>query len=293
MRLPSGTQRPNGYRLAQPTNIKIKGLFAVPKPAAPDWSSMWTEWDWSGWIQPQIDRAITQGANTIKCTTALAAVLDGRISQATANARLRQFLDYAVEHGLLVYWNLGVSNEFGAYTDAQLQAVMASYAAVLDGYPEVVGIDVVNEWWDDTRGPTFVTAVKAQTSIPLTFSRNIGGAGSWTPPQVWAQHCDFLDYHPYYGPTFGVPQPGDLGQLRGSAYYKPWLIGELGSPTTDGQARQTAFWLALGVLAAEADSYGSVGFCINDYSAPYGMYDQSGNVRQWIADAFHTWPNVR
>src|SRR5206468_2565197 len=92
--------------MGTPVNFagKVKGVNLTSKPGAPAPRAYWKEWDWSGWIRPQIDCAIALGANAIRIIGDVAMILDGGMTQATYNARLRQLLAYCVENRLALYY---------------------------------------------------------------------------------------------------------------------------------------------------------------------------------------------
>src|SRR6266487_3767970 len=77
---------------------KVKGVNLTSKPGAPSERAYWLEWDWFGWIRPQIDCAIALGANAIRIIGDVAMVLSGGVTQATYNARLQQLMAYCVEN---------------------------------------------------------------------------------------------------------------------------------------------------------------------------------------------------
>src|SRR2546429_3540278 len=60
---------------------KVKGVSLTSKPGRPLESAYWSEWDWNGWIRPQIDCAIALGANTARLVGDVAMVTSGALSQ--------------------------------------------------------------------------------------------------------------------------------------------------------------------------------------------------------------------
>src|SRR2546428_1449218 len=89
-----------GVRTAVNFAGKVKGMSLTSKPGRPLESAYWIEWDWTGWIRPQIDCAIALGANTARLIGDVAMVISGAMSQATYNARLEQIVKYCVDNGL-------------------------------------------------------------------------------------------------------------------------------------------------------------------------------------------------
>ena len=59
---------------------KVKGVNLTSKPGAPSERAYWVEWDWSGWIRPQIDCSIALGANAIRIIGDVAMVLKRSVS---------------------------------------------------------------------------------------------------------------------------------------------------------------------------------------------------------------------
>ena len=73
--------------VSTPVNFdgKVKGVSLTSKPGRPLESAYWIEWDWTGWIRPQIDCAIALGANSARLIGDVAMVIGGAITQATYN----------------------------------------------------------------------------------------------------------------------------------------------------------------------------------------------------------------
>src|ERR1700692_4070008 len=69
--------------ISTPVNFagKVKGVSPTSKPGRPLESAAWSEWDWTGWIRPQIDCAIALGANTARLVGDVAMVASGALSQ--------------------------------------------------------------------------------------------------------------------------------------------------------------------------------------------------------------------
>lgn len=290
------------------TTTKIKGLEVVPESAeGGNFGNLWKDWPWASWIKPQIDLAIGLGANLVKLGGgSVEAQLSGYITAPTAATQAQQFLDYCAGTGLLVYWTMGntsTSVESGA------AALIATELGVLNGYPNVVGIDMCNEInypsvaIATAQGimNTLTAPARAATGLALTYSLSIQGAGLYTQavPQfgapVVAPYVDFFDFHPYYV-SEGEPQPSDLDTFRSQPYYKRWMIGECGYSASVGETQQTARWDAIGATGASSDAYGAVGFSITDFggsgSGDYGVYEADlTTARAWIATAFAGWPN--
>src|SRR2546425_12391034 len=100
----SGPLKDHGASTAVNFAGKVKGVSLTSKPGRPLESAYWIEWDWTGWIRPQIDCAIALGANTARLVGDVAMVIGGAISQATYNARLQPVVKYCVDNGLAYYY---------------------------------------------------------------------------------------------------------------------------------------------------------------------------------------------
>src|ERR1051326_3176441 len=83
---------------------KVRGANLTTKPGYPLPSAMWVAWDWNGWIRPQLDCAVALGCNAVRLMGDTAMVMKGTLSQATYNARWRQFVAYCASQGLAVYY---------------------------------------------------------------------------------------------------------------------------------------------------------------------------------------------
>ena len=290
--------QPYGARLRLPTRVKIKGLNVVPKasditvdPAG--WGPMWNTFDWAGWIKPQIDLAITQGANTVKVTGSGATA--SYPSQSVFQSRMRQFLDYCLSSKLFVYWNYASSDWGGSVATATpfLQAVVG----VLSPYPNVIAIDCANEI--GLFGITLANAQslcqvgKAAGSLPVTGSLSCNSAAAFTDGTASgiAPYVDFMDFHPYF--DTGDPSNNDWATYRAATYYKPWLIGECGKQNTLAASIVQSRWTALGQISnLAADCFGVVGFSITDYDTnQFGMYPATlTGARSQQSVPFSAWP---
>lgn len=83
---------------------KIKGVNLTSEPSGPSQRAYRTEWNWLGWIRPQIDCAMALGANAIRIIGDVAMVLNGAMTRATYNARLQQLMVHCVENHLMFYY---------------------------------------------------------------------------------------------------------------------------------------------------------------------------------------------
>lgn len=279
--------------------VKFKGLQVQRYPGQTV-SEFYRQWPWDARIKWQVDAAAARGANGLKFYSCVHPVLNGVISQAEQNAKVRQFLDYSATRGLMVYWTL-----FDGFTDPPLPNTNGLNSAlevgrILNDYPNVVAIDACNEL-NLTQGfgvtvdhlAALRPAWKAMSPIPMGLGLSVGSSADLTSSGVAAiaPYCDFMDFHVYW--ANGDPVASDFAAYRAAPYYKPWIVGECGQKDSAGQTAQVARWNALGVLAQERDCWGCVGYTVSDCASPpddYGMFDASGVERTYLASAFSGWP---
>lgn len=300
MRLGSSS-RPYG-RLKPGVRFKVKALNLNPSVAnvavdGAGWGPMWTAFDWTGWIKPQIDAAKTLGANTVKITGSGATA--AYPSSVTFIAHVRQFLDYCAAKNLHVYWQYGSTDWGGSIAAATTP--MQNLCAVLNGYSNVIAVDVANE--PGIVGPPLsavpglFTLARGVTTLPLASGLSCPGAGNFTDStaSTVAQYADFMDFHPYFSGS--DPANSNFTSYRGQSFYKPFLLGECGQNLGAGAGAQASRWTSLGTISAAAsDCYGAVGFCMADYDTSsnanrWGVYDQNlANPRSAITTAFSGWP---
>lgn len=305
MRYGSGGS-PYGARLARPTNEKINGLQVQRKPADAGHTYLFfTNWDWTGWVKPQIDLAVAKGANCVKFGGTASGVVQGLQTRADLANKIRQALDYCATVGIKSYWTLHMpysGDDLDPATDATTLTELVAMAQVIASYPGVIGADMSNEALANigaTRALANATAiypaVKAVAPwLPLSQSQLVQTSGSYTSSLAgFAPYVDFWDFHPYY--SSGNPVDADLASFRSQSWYKPYLIGEIGLDLASGQTAQAARWNAIGTMSrASTDCYGAVGYTIVDCnSEDYGMFTNDGlfNERSWISGAFATWPS--
>src|SRR5262249_4399585 len=141
-------------------------------------------------------------------------------------------------------------------------AAMQGIIAVLNQYPCVIGIDVINEANLGQSQATFLgwakgltNQIRAATQLPITYSLSVQAAGNMDDSfaQTVTPYCDFADYHIYYPPATPV---ADIT----NPYFatptmnprQPYSVGESGLSAASGQSAQTARWNAAGTIAADS-----------------------------------------
>jgi hypothetical protein len=293
----------------------IKGLN-VTRQINSKWADLWNTWNWESWIRPQIDLAVTYGANCIKITASGINPEDGFSYPADAvlKARIEQVCGYAQARGMVVYWNL-LAHPFygfgagGTSLTANLPQIQ-KVTSWLREIPNVVAIDVCNEinnspppsWGGNnyaqmqTDLAALFAGVRAVTSLPLTCSVLCQAVSDITGPYMStvAPLVDFHDFHPYY--TGATPAVSDVTALRAAPWYKGrYLIGEIGTSLAQTASVQTTWTTNLGAMGAQADSFGTVLFCAADYdnattSVQFGICDIAvKNPRSQITTPFSAW----
>lgn len=214
-----------------PAGRKLVGANLVPNPAAAFTSGrrfegMWTtEWDWSGWIKPQIDMALGQlGFNCIRSLGAHWGIGAGRVNSAQYTTRLVQVAQYLADRGAYFYL-AGDSIRVGSTEDSSVTVATqapryAAYLRELQAVGNLAGFDICNEadnvaagiatgYWSTAYMRDLIAAIKAQgITIPLTYSTHemfdAAGLNITSPyPALWitgkAEPCgfDYIDLHLY------------------------------------------------------------------------------------------------
>jgi hypothetical protein len=287
-------------------NGKVRGGNIAPKPGGWGWRGLFTEWDWTNWIKPQVDRAKLLGLNAIRLLGApesvFASVLTGApaaISQTTYVARWVQLAQYCQDQGMALYPCLVTASDFDdtglGYQDATITGVAKASATALAKFSNVFAFDVFQE-----GGPTvaladvlaMMAAIRSVTpNVPLTCSR---GSGQWydgipgnpqtVPLQSWlaTNGADFVDVHAYEA---GLT-PRDMDFIL-SLTDKPVLIGEYGVNQAQTTAEQTARYKAYADLHNREGVVGSFLWALADQSTAstdqWGVWSNTGFGPAWPA----------
>lgn len=299
------------------------GVILQAKEQWPFWGGFWSEWNWDGFIKPQIDGAKAVGFNSIQING------DG-INDNTGNypndtvfrQRVEQVCAYARSIGLAVFWQLGFRPAVSFGPDGQnLAAGIASSAKVagwVNSIDNVIALDVMNEWdlspvstWgggtpnaqalSDIR--QYINAIRAVFKKPLTCSVATLNL-PWAAPI--APYVDFHDFHnydwQYKGDTYQATQ-ADLGPMKSQAWWRDaFVLGETGMPL-DGVAPggktftstdRRNWFTSVNTQLQDADSLGGL---------QWGVYPTTGTptgaglglrVGKWgsITDTFAVLPEV-
>lgn len=294
--------RQPGTLVAAP--VKLWGSNITVKAAhAGSFKALFSEWDWAGWIQVQVDRAVSVDANAIRLIGDVAGVNDGTFTQATYNARWVQLAEYCASKGLYLYPCLSGSSQFAGLSLAQIQAVMVSTTHALSAYPNVIGFDIVNEVdnWQSSQGISYATqlsnmatlsaAVRNVTTVPITYSMVIHVEGDWATlagaaAVDYANSVDFFDAH-IYQPSLTPHSPDPFLTAAGA---KPLVVGEYGATQADGASVRTIRYDNIRALSERADILGAFSWAINDGSTTpstqFGMWSDAGAEQTDVTDVF-------
>ena len=308
-------KRAYGARLLGSTNLKIKAINQVHKSTdTGGWVDMWsTNYDWVNWLKKGIDSTKALGANTVKMTglSARALTADKTRFQNTLLDRTRLYLDYTYSQGLYVYWQVNQKLIYG--TTAELNTTAFETIKLLRDYPHVIGLDLWNEPdAEGAAGQSVITAYLAATvptlralapHIPLTVSTAIPDTNWGTYQRIVdaAPYVDFYDLHFYEQTTTPIDFTTQAALFHASAVFKPWLIGESGTPGAPyfswpfGETQRAAFYGRLSGASQLADCMGVVAFALTDYDgAQFGFFPETMvGPRSSITNQFANWRDIR
>lgn len=283
--------------------VSLRGVNLAPKAAhvatGHAYRALFSEWDWAGWIKPQIDAALAAGANAVRLIGDLEGVNDGTFNQAYYDAKWAQLITYADGLGMYVYpAGGGVSQATAAGLDAAaIGATVAAAADAWDAYDNVIGIDVLQEGVRvvpsnsiiQTSPAAIFTPIRAVTTKPLTTSNAADAtysAGRLANPR-WREtlraYVDFWDIHIYFKPTATVLYDCFWGQGED----KPVLIGEFGSLASEADATRVADFQRIADVAnrrlLDLRPAGAFVWAAFDQdasaAASWGMFNTDGTVR--------------
>jgi hypothetical protein len=268
------------------------------------WASLWGVWDWGGLIAPQLDdiAKIGNGVRVIGNTLVMAI---GSITLSQYLTRWQQLLDHAQSLGLFVYPCGGDLGHWGNYTWAQSTQTYTELAHLLKGYPNVIGVDIVNEasqpldpvgWTYNQPEPvadllTELGHKVRSVGLPITYSRSVVNRRGWTQDYFTDHLGDFLDFHVYY-----PPQPADsLQAYASSSVYKTLIIGEFGINNTFSPADRTAYYDAVRVMIDnDPRCVGALAWSAYDVGPTsdmqWGLFDSTRQLRTDISQPFLTFP---
>ena len=317
---------PYGFRFRPGSQVKAKLINVVPQcgyadaghstaqtvpPIYRNWNELWSDWNWPGWIKPQIDNAFAYGANGVKIEcSGMVGNLGTFPPLATLTTRIQQFCAYVAQKGGMVYFGCGGGPDTGWFNggttiDATNAAAGQAILRVLDAIPNICGIDLCNEIefngpsaWNGATNAAFSTSLAAlmaaarpfAPSVPMTVSVQLTSRNDWTftPLQLIAPHVDFLDVHPYYGIPGGtapttIQAAADVAPMLAAPWFQPqsggpghYMIGELGVHQAVPSATRSAVIAGVGTQCALPQCYGGNLFAGADFLWASGANNQYG-----------------
>jgi hypothetical protein len=295
-----------------PPGVKFRGVNLAgnfTRTTAADgndiWASMWGVWDWGGLIAPQLDD-IAKIGNTVRVIGNTLVLALGRITLAQYLGRWKQLLDHAQSLGLSVYPCGGDLGHWGNYTWDQSAQTYTQLAQLLKSYPNVIGVDIVNEasqplepvgWTYNQPQPVAdllieLGSIVRSVGLPITYSRGIATSSGWTLDYFADHWGDFLDFHVYYlpGPTDSFQAFDQVGGAN-----KKLIIGEFGINTASSPDDRAAYYNAMRVMCAnDPRCVGALAWSAYDIGPTndlqWGLFDEQRQLRADIGQPFSTFP---
>lgn len=230
-------------KLFIPDTRKLIGFNLCPKKSDVDsgpgraWESMFLNWDWDGWIKPQIDLLIGNqiGLNCCRIISGVMGVHLGLYTQEYLNSRMRQLIEYCQAYGVHFYVAGTGKSSYAQepVSVSQLAESIGSMLRMAQTYPNVIGADLVQEA-NVAAAPNdaFLVSLLANlrasgVTLPLTcstYESNLSSAA--TAPWIYAMapYFDFIDIHNY---TYPIGMQA-YDALRAAFPDKDILMGEFG-----------------------------------------------------------------
>lgn len=283
-----------------PSGTVVKGANLTVKVTQITWGDFWvTLYDWEGWIKPQIDAAISVGANCIRTIGGIGGILGGAFTREQYLTNQTQYMDYLVSENVLSYAVGTVTTDWGSYSLEDQISELVAYCQFIEGYENVIGIDLVQEapsgGPNTTDAATILAACRAVTSKPLTFSL-ISGSGAVGIITAWEPVVDYIDYHNYA--QFGLPfSVEDINTLRTAGIQKAILIGETGVDYAHPDSYMQFEYWGNTRMAYRPDVVGALFWAVISPEAGttgnFGMFDVSFTAIPKRVSAFQAWPSSR
>jgi hypothetical protein len=295
-----------------PPGAKFRGVNLVnsfTQTTAADghdiWASLWGVWDWHGLIAPQLED-IAKIANAVRIFGNTLVMALGSITLNQYLAQWQQFLDRAQSLGLFVYPCGGDLGHWGKYTWAQSTETYNQLAQLLRSYPNVIGVDIVNEasqplepvgWTYNQPEPVAemlaeLGNIVRSVGLPITYSRSVTSSRGWTQDYFTDHLGDFLDFHVYY-----LPGPTDSLQAyrQTAGVDKRLIIGEFGITNTSAPEDRAAYYNAVRVMIDnDPRCIGALAWSAYDFGPTKdmqtGLFDQRRQLRPDIGQPFSTFP---
>lgn len=299
------------------TVTRIRGVnhvlrFEDKEPQDNDdaWGALWRVWDWTNWVQPQLDD-IAKVGNAARFWGSTCVLALNNITLDQYLDRWMQVLDYTNSVGLLLYPCGGDLLHWGDYSLKDSVKCYSELSALFATYPHVIGMDIANEApafpWNQLNKPKadqynqpepydeflqeLGAAVRAN-GIPITYSRNLWSSRQWTQEGSLDSKGDFLDFHVYY-----APDPGDSLPVYDTDWGKgkQMLVGEFGMGMNVSSDVRDAYYAAIKQLTvSDPNCIGAFAWSAYDPSTPpiwqTGLFDRQRLPRDDVVDAFMKFP---
>lgn len=310
-----------------PSNVRLRGgnIMCSATPLGQEWATfgptsiaaMWKAWDWEGWIAPQINDLVSVGGNAVRLWGENQAVIGTApvMTQDLYFKQWQQLLDYAASLNLYVY---ACGGKYPTATQAQCVSHYRAWANLLADYPNVIGVDLINEvWgWPVSYGGDYASTVALVQSLSevvreqglpvgVSFPMATGCSRWWNwdsasavastyPVAPLFEASDIIDIHVYTTTTAAdltatMAQPWAQG--------KPMIFGEtadLGDANTSPAA--AAWYENIGsLITSSSDMVGAFTWSVYNESASdeVGLFSSPGVPVTNLTVPFQTWPTTR
>lgn len=307
-------------KLRMPDGRKLFGANIIPKPTdvAPDpqlaWVRMFQNWDWNGWVKPQIDYACGNGigCNFITMLGSQEGVALGYFPQSYQDDKVEQIVDYCNSLGVHVLVAGGGPQSplisailTSTVTVSQLAGIETATINRISKYPNVVGYGMIQESTAsgiNTFLANLSTEVRQRTGgvLPLTCSANCVNTAFDTPTpgptgEDWllntsfgrmAQYFDFIAVNIY----FRTLDSSWFNQFLTAFPQHDIIINECGRPLSATPAQQASDYDQYMRMANATDPRvrGVLLWAISDQQTitgeRWGFYSDAFQPRSWMHD---------
>ena len=320
VRLTPSTKRTLTILTAQAQGVKFRGMQLAPPSSTGNFNAMiGSQFNLARTIA-QIKQLQSDGYNVVRIGFSMSEILAGTVTLATVLGNMAQVLTAIQTAGMYGYIGLSGGADLDSGTSAQQQEWIQAFAALCHYYPNVIAVEVFNEFpsneGNSTSAPTTgntttvqtVTGwVRAVTDLSVGWSlpsSSFWGTASGTVPatdatnyvpngwvSLFASVSDYLCYHEYTTLT-----------LTQYEWYEAWypgvpiLFGEMGGSGTQPDTSVGPRFAGYQQLHDRASCVGTLFFCMNDFGASpnqYGGYDElnDSNVSPAITNLFVARPS--
>jgi hypothetical protein len=292
---------PNGGDVSdiplRPPGVKFYGYhLAIRKhPSDPNntttWMEMYVNWDFAGYMKPQIDWVQAIGANCLMLVGDVEWVTGSAMTLSQYVAKRREIVEYLLERGMyMLPYGASHNRNWGTTNTAQAAVVMAADAAMLSKYPNVIGYALDDEAWiaRDVHGDSIATVAAQEATlynavkavVPSTFAVAVScPAGAYVSNLMYGttgepgnklaaviNYCDYLHFHPFWTPT----TPAEWSTIHGLYPNKDIILASTGPDQLQTSGQRTAMVTEDLVLFNHAQSRGGAMWCIRDFTTNSG-----------------------